>query len=754
MQEGASPRHLAGRVVRNGNAVPHALVRLTADGEDPVELTTDLEGRYDFGVQGARGVTLGAAHTDALGAIRHVDLRDPTLAADAIELSLQNCSAWIAGKVLDASGAPIARAQVLREGAIGSETDASGEYELCALPTAALGRQLDIVVRADGYGAIETGIAPAGRIHRDFVLAPEATITGMAVANAAIWIEPERDDAVATSERSPRLVAIADADGRFRFDGVVGGRYRIGGAARGALAVATLFSVDAGGSAELTVVLAPAATVRGRIVMNGAPVAGAHVALRSAGVVIRHDDPSRDQLVASDAVTQSDSSFVFDGVPIGDATFTASPVRVLHAAIGIVAGDNALTLEAEPLGRIRGVVRRHGAPVPFARIDMALIGGGGGRGLTADATGHFVFDGLEPGKYGFYADDARRGALVDGVTVELADGEMRDFDIDLAMGAAIAGIVVDGSGHPVEGANVRFVAGNEQGRCTTDAAGAYACGSLVGGKTYAPSVSPTNDATRPFPFVVPAAAIELGEDARVSEVRLVVDPHTLTIAGTVVDDLGAPVADARVKAVGAGIQYYDWLPARITVADANGHFRIDRLAPGDYEVVAESLDDLRDVHRVIAAGTTDVTLPVTRYVCASSAPFDPPHKPSTAMIWDDRIELVGWDLPTTAHVGEPIAITLVWRVRAPIARVWYAYAHLDGQVHRVSGDHELPCPTLAWRPGDLIVDRFTTTKVFNAETYALRIGFYSRPVFDGPWVNLAGPTDDTAGVLLGTVVAD
>ncbi len=100
-------------------------------------------------MQGARAITVGAAMPDALAAIRHLELRDPNLATD-VELALVTCSARIAGRVTDASGNAIPHAQVFRENTIGTETDISGAYELCALPTAALVAQLDLVVRADG----------------------------------------------------------------------------------------------------------------------------------------------------------------------------------------------------------------------------------------------------------------------------------------------------------------------------------------------------------------------------------------------------------------------------------------------------------------------------------------------------------------------------------------------------------------------------------------------------------------------------
>jgi hypothetical protein len=58
------------------------------------------------------------------------------------------------------------------------------------------------------------------------------------------------------------------------------------------------------------------------------------------------------------------------------------------------------------------------------------------------------------------------------------------------------------------------------------------------------------------------------------------------------------------------------------------------------------------------------------------------------------------------------------------------------------------CPTSTWKPGDVLVDRFSTKLGF-AETFTLKIGFFRPPESDGPWQNLAGV--GAAGIKLGEV---
>lgn len=749
VQPGTSARRVTGRVVRDGLPVVGALVRLIADDAEPLETHSVADGRFDFGLQSARMITLGAARPDSLAPIRHVDLRDPTTSAD-VELPLLACGSEISGKITDAIGNPIAHARVLREDTVGTETDNAGAYDLCSLPTAALASQLDVVVRADGYGTIATRLAPAGRMRRNFVLAPEATITGTSDANAAIWLEPDRDDRSVTGERAARQVAIADADGRFRISGASGGRYRVGGAARGKLGIAQLVSVEPGATVDVVVRMVPSATVRGHVVVRGAPLAGARVAVRSGRVVVRHDDPSHDEIAAGNAVTQADGSFVLEGVPVGLTTFAVEPVRIMTPPRILVAGDNTITLEGIPLGRIRGVVRRHGAPVPYARIDM---NGTAARGITTDGSGRYDLDGLEPGKYDLWADDQRRGAFIATQTpISLGDGETRVYDLELAWGAQIIGTVVDASGVPVKDASVRFTSPiGEQSRCMTDGGGTFVCGSLKGDASYLPTVYPRDEATRPFPFVTPSPALELGGDSTMSGIRLSIDTRTTTISGTVLDESGAPAVDVRVHVSGSGLNHR-WSPAPTVTTDGSGRFRFDHLAPGDYDVDAETMHDSGSAHSVIAGGATDVVLSLSRATCTTTAPVVPSHKPARPIMWDDRIELVGWDMPALAQVGKPIEVTLVFRARAPIAHQWEVFAHFDSSEHRENADHSPvsdACPTSTWKPGDVFVDRFSTTLRF-AEPFTLKVGFFRFADGDGPTENLAG-AGDLDGVELGSV---
>ena len=225
----------------------------------------------------------------------------------------------------------------------------------------------------------------------------------------------------------------------------------------------------------------------------------------------------------------------------------------------------------------------------------------------------------------------------------------------------------------------------EQSRCVTDAIGAFACASLIAG-TYAATVHPGDDASRALPFLAPVAPIELSEDGAIGGLRLAIDPKTTAIVGTVLDETGAPVADAHVRAWGDGLAHYPWSPALATVTDAAGRFELSGLAPGDYRVTAELLDGSRVTTVTLAGGATNATIVLARPACILGAPLDPPHRPASPIAWDDRIELVGWDAPAAAKVGEPVSIALVFRVgKRPFAHAWRVFAHLDLRWQRRSG---------------------------------------------------------------------
>ncbi|NVB85383.1 MAG: sigma-70 family RNA polymerase sigma factor [Kofleriaceae bacterium] len=735
-QEGAPARHLVGRVTSEGQPAAGALVRLTSELVPAREVRTGVDGRFDFGVQEPRGYTVSAASPGRLAAIRHVDLRDPTL-DDVLELELLPCPASLYGRVTDAAGSPIAGAHVLREGAIGAETDGAGSYELCALPTAASLAEIRLVVEADGYGGIAVFAAPSGRVRRDFMLSPEAVVAGRVVApdgtpaaSVKVWLEPDLVDTDPPGERSTLVAAQTDGEGRFRITGVAGGPHRLFAAGRASSGGPIELAVAPGETRDVEVVARSAGILRGRVTQGGVPVAGIRVeASRPTWLVSSVE-------MGGSAISQQDGSFVLDRLPLGPLKLATSPARIRTPDEITVVDSTSVEIEVEPLATLSGVVRRHGIAIPFARVDIA---GPSRAEVTADASGNYVAAGLVPGTYAIYADDRRRGAAVREDGIEVATDQQHD--IELAWGGRISGIVVDGRGAPVPNAHVVFVA-DDEGRCVTAGDGAFSCGSLRGGSTYKPQVFAGDAATNAFRFVSPATGIALADgNAHVEGVRLAVDPAVSSISGTVVDGDHEPIVDAHVIALG---DEPPWVarPSPSGLTDRDGRFRIDGLPAGDYELVVQMFDRGASARAKATAGARDVSLVVEKPRCDAAGVHDVPSDltaPRSPVVWNRQIELVGWRIPAHVRAGTPFEVAIVYRVLGDVTRTWKPFVHLDGPEKRHNADHEPAsgrCPTSTWRAGDVIVDRFTVTiaETYPRGRYEMWTGFFTG--WGSLWKNL------------------
>jgi hypothetical protein len=87
-----------------------------------------------------------------------------------------------------------------------------------------------------------------------------------------------------------------------------------------------------------------------------------------------------------------------------------------------------------------------------------------------------------------------------------------------------------------------------------------------------------------------------------------------------------------------------------------------------------------------------------------------PNRPKGRVVFDNKIELLGWDLPAEVGRGEPFGVTLYYKILQPVGASWKSLMHFDGSAGRAgNADHEPiggRCPTSTWQPGDFIIDRF------------------------------------------------
>ena len=548
-QVGAPVRRIAGRVISEGDPAAGVLVRLTQDGTIK-ELRTERDGRFDFGAREASEIAISASAPGRISMIVHVDPRDPRTRTEDLELALTPCVAALWGHVRDTEGAPIAGARVLREDVIGAESDATGAYEVCALPTATELTGLLFVVRADGYGAIHALPAPKGRVQRDFVLTPEATITGRVlteagapIANARVTVGSDNAGTQAYEDIPAAVVVTTDATGAFQAGGLRGGRLLVTAIAPDAAAPPVHVVVGPGDVQTVTLRVQLAGTVRGHVLVEGRGAVGARVSLRGAPEVV--------------AVAQADGAFVLSRVPAGRVSLEVVGYRALAPVeLDVRAGAEATTeIAVAALVTMRGTVRTRGVAVPHARVHMY---GPSKLGATADASGRYVLPGLEPGSYHLHSDDTRMGAYLD-TSFDLPDVAEHVHEIELSSGATVRGIVVDAAGAPMAGAFIALTLPSpttptlpvgDLGECVSGADGRFACGQMGGGGTYTVEVFASETMRIPLGFAVPPPVIELRDgNAVVDGVRFVVQRSDLAIAGAVADLAGAPVADATVQLV-------------------------------------------------------------------------------------------------------------------------------------------------------------------------------------------------------------
>jgi hypothetical protein len=151
-----------------------------------------------------------------------------------------------------------------------------------------------------------------------------------------------------------------------------------------------------------------------------------------------------------------------------------------------------------------------------------------------------------------------------------------------------------------------------------------------------------------------------------------------------------------------------------------------------------------------AAGTTDKN--PLRNMIVHHEPKGITSRPKGKVVWDNRIELLGWDLPKTVQRGAAFEVTVYYKILQPVTQNWTALMHIDGAI-RIGGDHppiEDRCKTSTWQAGDFIIDRTTVVAGGAGHplgTYVVWIGFFTgtAPNFKNMTVSAAPPDlKDTA----------
>lgn len=753
-QEGVVPRRLAGIVLVDGAPANGVLVRLEDEASRvglllPPEMRTAADGRFDFGIQRATRYDVGAYLPGRVATVRHIDLRDPRVDTEHVVVILEPCVVGLYGRVVDASGGPIVHAQLLAQGVIGTDSDANGSFDICLNGLGNSPEDRRLVVRATGYGAVELVAPLVGRVRHDFMLSPEASVGGRVVtaqgdpvAMAVVRVTWDEAAPRPGSEQPAVGQTVSDANGRFELGGLAPARLRIQAIAHRAASDPSTIDVRAGESKDIQLTVGERGLVRGRVLSGGQPVSGVSVFNRAELPTYK----ARSQVTSriNEAVSQGDGTFVLDGLPLGTLALGTSPHKLRSpASVHVTPGEQSIELEVEQLGSIVGTVRHKGTAIPNTLVGAKGTVWTNTRSVETDARGRFVFDDLEPDEYLLWAHSPAAGAFVildERIRVEL--GTRSEMDLELRFGSSIAGSVVDSNGAPVAGAFVTFDwrEGDDLSKCTTNAVGYFRCTSMTGGGAYRVRVTSTEASTNPYDFVgTPPEPVYLRDgDTHVGDLRIAVDARTLRITGTVVDSAGLPVADTRVL-VDAPDNVWASVPTSVT--NFRGEFELRDLGPGKYGLQVFGSDGSKTSFSGIAAGSAGVRLVLEAVACDDSvdtelgrvlqqAPSTIANRPTERIVWDDSIELIGWEVPPLIRVDEEFPLVLMFRVIRPIDRAWKVFVHFDNLKYRVLGDHEPlggRCPTSTWKPGDVIIDRTTVRfrSGVGSGQYDVWIGFFS-----------------------------
>ena len=122
------------------------------------------------------------------------------------------------------------------------------------------------------------------------------------------------------------------------------------------------------------------------------------------------------------------------------------------------------------------------------------------------------------------------------------------------------------------------------------------------------------------------------------------------------------------------------------------------------------IDDRNVRHLLLSnskAGTTDKNPLATAIV--HEEPQAIAHRPAAPVIFDRKIQLLGWDIPARMKRGARYQVTMYYKILQPVGGAWKSLMHFDGGL-RFNGDHDPiagRCPTSSWQPGDYIIDRHT-----------------------------------------------
>jgi hypothetical protein len=123
------------------------------------------------------------------------------------------------------------------------------------------------------------------------------------------------------------------------------------------------------------------------------------------------------------------------------------------------------------------------------------------------------------------------------------------------------------------------------------------------------------------------------------------------------------------------------------------------------------------------------------------------YRPAGKVVYDNRIEIIGWNMPPVVERGSTFDVTLFYKVLQTVPANYKVFMHVDGSGLRFNGDHEPiggRCATTYWKVGDYIADTFSVDaggSTFPSGDYDVWVGFFtgSSPTWHNMPVSNAPP---------------
>ncbi len=614
---------LAGRVIDAESRRPLANAWVWRAGAPWAGVPTDASGRYSLLAAPGKRIEIVAGATGYLPAEPMVtrpegrELRGPAIALRP--------AASIEGTVVDPTGAPVRGAKVsvdprqaggarmiIRMGAApepDAVTSSRGRFRIPAVdPEPAY----DLRVRAAGFASASreiVGLDPRKPLRGLRIeLSKGQRIVGRIVDREGRPV-PDAEVTVRTARRSggpPGFMALdeassqdsasafSDDSGRFGVGGLQAGTFdvsvRRSGFARRSVAG---FEVKKGPDpADLgDLVLEAGESISGVVAdPQGLPIEGVEVSRpERSGAPFFMARSRANESQPADAVTGPDGWFVIRDLKPGEAVelsfHRAGYVARNESGIGVPPPE-PIRVTLQPASKVSGtVLDPDRKPVPAADVHLtrSRMSGGGGTVIkmmmredaTADDTGRFVFEGVEPGTISLSATaPGWQEARLD--SVEVPNGaDVDGIEIPLEPGAVVTGRVLGPDGRPAIGAEVNVVRDDAdpmrfRGN-PTDGDGRYRIEGVEPGKI---SVEATHDE-----YTRAVKDLEARPGANVLDLIL---GGGAEASGVVVDPSGMPVPGAWVRLAHPG---RDWGGPEAT-AGGDGSFRFAGVGEGDWAVFA------------------------------------------------------------------------------------------------------------------------------------------------------------------------